>query len=205
MNATAHSNPGSNLLNNVDLIVRRIYVSSESVRQEKPPVAFSTKRDLERHRKTHVPNAERVPCPYCTGSVGGLDSLGRHIAGLHPEELTVAAANGDEDLVKNLIENGAEIDMTTWKGETLMALAAANGHLPIVAFLLEQEAHIELSSGASGLTPLHWAAQNGHEAVVRLLLDRGAGIEAGERDWGSPLGLAVEGRHDATVKLLVEK
>ncbi len=59
------------------------------------------------------------------------------------------------------------------------------------------------SSG--GMTPLQKAAQNGNLEVCRLLLEKGADVAARDDAGKTPLGYAIEGKHEAVALLLRER
>ena len=89
--------------------------------------------------------------------------------------LTRAAAHGQQEVVRLLLEAGAE---TEWRDaavfeRTALHLAAFNGYGEVVRILLEFGADME-AVDRYGLRPLHLAAQGGHTAVAQLLLDSGA-------------------------------
>jgi ankyrin repeat protein len=84
--------------------------------------------------------------------------------------LMMAALKGHYELVKQLVERGADVNKTGW---TPLHYAATNGHLAIMELLLEQHAYIDAES-PNGTTPLMMAAHYGTPAAVKLLLEAGA-------------------------------
>ena len=93
--------------------------------------------------------------------------------------LHYAAREGDNALIENLLENGADIEKAA--GNVGYArplhLAAINGHRSAVECLLDHGADIE-AKDEHGHTALRWAVWQGHVFVVECLLDRGADMEA---------------------------
>ncbi|XP_033748170.1 uncharacterized protein LOC117333139 isoform X2 [Pecten maximus] len=81
------------------------------------------------------------------------------------EALGKAAKNGDVDIVKMLLEKGADPN----KGGALM-YAAEEGHKHIVTLLIDKGADIKKWD------VLAYAARNGHKDVVSLLLDKGSDV-----------------------------
>ena len=84
--------------------------------------------------------------------------------------LMLAALRGHLELVKKLIDRGADVNKTGW---TPLHYAATNGHLEIINLLLEKHAYIDAES-PNGTTPLMMAAHYGSAAGVKLLLEAGA-------------------------------
>ncbi|KAM3549052.1 hypothetical protein MY1884_008914, partial [Beauveria asiatica] len=113
------------------------------------------------------------------------------------------AEEGQEAVVRLLLEKGAEIEAKDESGRTALGWAARQGHEAVVRLLLEKGAEIEAKE--SGRTALWWAARQGHEAVVRLLLEKGANCEAKDEYSQTALGLAANQGHEAVVRLLLEK
>jgi ankyrin repeat protein len=79
------------------------------------------------------------------------------------EELLIKAAKqGNLEVIKFLIENGANINIYD---DLAFRVAAKNGHFEIIKFLVEKGANIH----AVDDYPLRWAAKNGHTKVVNYL------------------------------------
>ena len=127
------------------------------------------------------------------------------ISSLRDTWLSRAAAEGQEVVVRLLLEKGAELESKDNYGRTPLSRAAENGHEAVVKLLLEKGAELESKDNDYGQTPLLWAAENGHEAVVKLLLQKGAELESKDNYGRTPLSWAARNGHEAVVKLLVEK
>ncbi len=84
--------------------------------------------------------------------------------------ILAAAERGQTDVVKTLLENGADFDDTGGpENETPLFGAAKNGHTDVVKVLLAEGADANKPSGINGFTPLYIAAQNGYIAIVQEL------------------------------------
>ena len=70
--------------------------------------------------------------------------------------LHISAANGTNDILRTLLENGANPNVKDVKGNTPLHLAACAGKVPIVTLLLHYGADIS-ATDFNGKTPLHLA------------------------------------------------
>ncbi|KAI9856806.1 MAG: hypothetical protein M1813_008743 [Trichoglossum hirsutum] len=119
------------------------------------------------------------------------------------QELTKAAWAGNETAMRQLLENGAEMETRDGDGRTALHLAARGGHDAVVRLLVGGGANLAARDGL-GWTALHEAAASGHETVVRLLAEKGADVRAVERGGRTALHEAAEGGHEVAARLLVE-
>lgn len=87
--------------------------------------------------------------------------------------IVMASALGNNEIVKVLIDNGADVNITIRGGETPLHHAAKEGHMDVVKTLLDRKADLN-AQDEKGERSLTLAAQNGHADVVRYLLQRGA-------------------------------
>lgn len=118
--------------------------------------------------------------------------------------LHMAVFFGHIDLVRLLLDAGADIDALSKNGQDLTPLhsALANPHHARVGLLLiEKGADITLAQ-SDGYTPLHYAAANGTDDVVIHLLAMNANRSAKTKDGKTPLDLARERKHLTTAKIL---
>ena len=86
--------------------------------------------------------------------------------------LMIACQLNEYDIVKYLIESGADVKLQADNGGTPIYAAAAYADLSIVAMLIAKGAEVNQMSG--GMTPLFIAAQRNKTETVIALLDAGA-------------------------------
>ena len=116
--------------------------------------------------------------------------------------LHIAAAMGQVDQVRELLDNGVRIDEAKDDGTTALHSAATMGHAEVVRLLVEEGAWVE-ATGNSGATPLMMAASMGHLGAVQALLDGGANPDTGH-NYGKSTALhfaAEVGRDDVVREL----
>jgi len=146
--------------------------------------------------------------------------------------LTLAARQGNIEVVKLLLASGARVDAPGEAGFTPLMEAVRTRHLAIVTLLLnqgakpdqrndfgdtallfiegkEQEAMLQtlLKAGAdidggTGWTPLMHAAYNGEENMVKLLLKKGAQVNIKRQNLLTPLECALVQGNDTIAALL---
>ena len=94
-----------------------------------------------------------------------------HHSGLHSyrdRALNLAAQNGHVEVVKLLLEAGAEIDAANLGGSTALHLAAVNGCTGVVRLLLAAGADQNLTD-QRGDRPMDFAIEQGHHEIAQLL------------------------------------
>lgn len=99
------------------------------------------------------------------------------------EELFGAASSGNIRLVKFILEQGIDPNITNHSYETALHVASAQGHRIIVELLLDHGGNVNVKDCFSK-SPLLLAASNGHLNVVKLLLQRGASLEEARDSYG---------------------
>lgn len=121
-----------------------------------------------------------------------------------------AAANGDLDLVRQLLASGADVRQFNNDGETALHLAAAAGHLLIVKELITHGAEVnspKIVSGTSiNYTPVAAAVSRGRVDVVKYLSEKGGTLYQVEGYLGyiNELNGAAAGGSLEMVRYLVE-
>ncbi|KAK7066471.1 hypothetical protein SK128_007029 [Halocaridina rubra] len=116
--------------------------------------------------------------------------------------LILAAANGHVELVRELLEQGAEPNATRHTGTGALFFAAQGGFLDIVNLLLDHGGKINQASKDGG-TALIVAAQCGHWDVVQELLRRGADPHSAMKDRATAVFVAAQNGHTSVVRTLL--
>lgn len=126
------------------------------------------------------------------------DAMGPNSGALH-----VAAAGGHLDIVKLLLDAGANPNRADQQSFYPLHLAASACAHEICSLLLAAKATVDVTTNKGG-TPLHVAAATGCSTVLQVLLKQGANLEAKDSYDATPLLVAAaEGEHKA-VQLLLE-
>jgi ankyrin repeat protein len=118
-------------------------------------------------------------------------------------DLLRAVDQGDLAKVKDLLENGADINAQSTQG-TPLSLASFNGQIEIVKFLIEKGADVDVKDNA-GWSPLIWASATNHAEIAKLLIDKGAQINEKNNQGQTPLMFASKWGYIEIVKLLIDK
>ena len=88
------------------------------------------------------------------------------------EFLTYAAATGDLNTVKALLEYGVSIDIRNREGKTGLHTAAVEGQNRVIEFLISKGANVN-AIDRYGDTPLEKAISAKHNEAAKLLADKG--------------------------------
>jgi ankyrin repeat protein len=118
---------------------------------------------------------------------------GADIHAINDRPLRSASKHGYLEIVKYLVENGANIHA---KDDEALTLASYNGRLNVVKYLIEKGANIHAKDDDA----LKWALQNAHLEVVKYLVEKGADIHS----YDDALKWALQNGHLDVVKYLVE-
>ena len=117
--------------------------------------------------------------------------------------LIYAAWNGSTEVVKTLIEIGANINIQNDNGDTALRLAARRGLTEIVKILVENGADMNIKDSRYGRTALIYAAREGRTEVVKLLIDNGANMNIKDSRYGRTALDMAEGRgHTEIINIL---
>jgi len=130
--------------------------------------------------------------------------------------LIAACSNGNEAIVKYLVQHGADVNQNS-KFSTPLVAACKNDNKDLVKYLIEQGANVnqkgwqdlvDLSMKTNavwdGNTSLIEACKNENEYIVKYLVEHGANINVVNNYGVSPLSFVCKNKNEALVKYLVE-
>jgi ankyrin repeat protein len=140
-----------------------------------------------------------------TGAVTalGLSALLHAAAG--GSSLVDAAMQGNHDVVKSMLKQGADVNTAQGDGMTALHWAAQKGDLELAQTLLYAGANVRATTRVGGYTPLLIASKSGNTSVVEALLGAGADPNGATTNGATPLMLAAQGGSAAAVNALLER
>lgn len=87
-----------------------------------------------------------------------------------------AALYGHTEIVKLLLDAGADKDGLSVSGRTPLHLAARDGYTDIVKLLLKAKANVYVND-KEGKTPLYYAVERKHSDIVKVFMDYGVDLQ----------------------------
>ena len=119
-----------------------------------------------------------------------------------------AANNGNTEIVKLLLKEGAYVDVVDNIGVTPLFWAVNNNNIETVKLLINEGANVNLVSKYDG-TPLYVAVNKRNIKMIELLINEGANVNIPNHLNMSPLHLAVQQaiiyNYTDIVKLLIKE
>ncbi|XP_069125262.1 ankyrin repeat and KH domain-containing protein 1-like isoform X1 [Argopecten irradians] len=116
--------------------------------------------------------------------------------------LTLACYKGHLEMVKFLLEAGADQEHKTDEMHTALMEASMDGHVEVARLLLDSGAQVNMPAD-SFESPLTLAACGGHVDLASLLIERGANLEEVNDEGYTPLMEAAREGHEEMVALLL--
>lgn len=163
--------------------------------------------NIDNNRNSIIPPLIHASIKGKYGNVLKLIEKGEDTNQRRPEDgataLMFAATYGHFDVVKLLMEHGADINKVTYDGNNALFFTVVAGHVEIIEHLIEFGAPVD--KGCRNVTPLEKASSLGNLKVVELLIKRGAVINRGFFDGSNALCLAKAFGHENVVKFLKSK
>jgi hypothetical protein len=115
--------------------------------------------------------------------------------------LHMAAAHGQTELCKLLIQEHANVNATNNYGSTAFHRAAEKGHTEVCKLLIQEHANVN-ATNSDGSTTLHMAANKGHTEVCKLLIQEHADVNATDNYGSTALHRAAANGHTETALIL---
>ncbi len=116
--------------------------------------------------------------------------------------LASAALNGNLEMVKLLVKEGAWINYLNGDIRNALWHGTSSGNISVVKHLLEKGAYVN-NSDIANTTPLMKAAINGDSEIVRLLIGFKANVNMKHKDGDTALMFAVANGHSDIAKILI--
>jgi ankyrin repeat protein len=118
--------------------------------------------------------------------------------------LTQAVENGHFDIVRLLIDKGADVTIRTDAANTLLMLAVLAKKPDIVELLLAQASDVNAQDDV-GDTALMLAASSGQNNVVEMLIKAGADLQLRNKEDLNAFQIANNSGHQETAEMIREK
>ncbi|KAK9835220.1 hypothetical protein WJX81_006603 [Elliptochloris bilobata] len=115
------------------------------------------------------------------------------------DSLHGAASSGNEAKMKELIKEGADVNVADGEGRTSLHFACGYGEVACATLLLDSGANINAVDDNRN-TPLHYSAGYGQAVCVELLLKRGARQELKNQDGKSAREVAELNQQEQAVQ-----
>jgi uncharacterized protein len=115
--------------------------------------------------------------------------------------LIISAYSNQPEIVKILLQHGADISIADAAGNTALMGGAFKGYIDIVKTLLQHGADVNQQNGQQA-TALTFAATFGQIEIATLLLEKGAVINVPDNRGKTPLDHAVIQENKAMIELL---
>lgn len=107
----------------------------------------------------------------------------------------------NEDMVRKVLDRGAQVELQDSDGDTALHRAAQSGNVKILELLLARGAKPDVKNKVGG-TPLMWAAVFGHQEAARTLLAKGADRSLKDNQGRTASDWAIENKRDEVAQLL---
>eukprot|EP00026_Physarum_polycephalum_P007585 Phypoly_transcript_07648.p1 GENE.Phypoly_transcript_07648~~Phypoly_transcript_07648.p1 ORF type:complete len:487 (+),score=88.56 Phypoly_transcript_07648:95-1555(+) len=119
--------------------------------------------------------------------------------------LSLAAKNGNLDIVRFLLKKGANARRYEGMSSPPLFNACRAGHVEVARKLLKYEADPEgATTIGNKTTPLIIAAKHGSVEITQMLIDHGANVNTARMDSVTPIFMAAQENHVEVLKMLIK-
>jgi cytohesin len=146
------------------------------------------------------PTPQGSPPPVTEPTTGPVDAEDDR----HRTALYHAAEAGGLDVVKSLLDKGADVNHIDFLGNSPLHVAIKEGHTAVAKLLLERGATAEQADNF-GTRPIHVAAHSGCAEVLAMLIERQAQLDPQTSLGYTPLAWAVVMEHVEAARTLLTK
>ena len=133
--------------------------------------------------------------------INAIGEYGMNIFTIDFTALMIAVENGYTEIVKSLLDKGADPNLIARNNCTALIVAAECGYTEIVELLLSKKAKPDLKD-KNNCTALIYAASYGHTKTVKILLNKGANVTLRNKDNSTALELA---KKDTIIYTLLQR
>ncbi|MBO4405220.1 MAG: ankyrin repeat domain-containing protein [Alphaproteobacteria bacterium] len=155
-------------------------ISSKDIEDEKDRtkiVNFLLENGADPNLKTYSSPLE-IAASYGREEI--VEILLKHKAKVTGDALISASVGGNVNIVKSLVENGADVDYKEKYGGFPLMSATQKGNFNVVKYLVEHGAKLNEQSKYAG-SPLMRAASSGYADIVKYLIEKGADVNAQDK------------------------
>ena len=118
--------------------------------------------------------------------------------------LMVAIGSDREEIARDLVEHGADVNARLGSGTTPLLLAAERRRPNVGLMLLRAKADWRVKN-ADGLSLVATAAASGNSGVLEALLERGAPTSETDKHGKTPFVISIERRHEDCARVLLDR
>ncbi|KAJ1468491.1 ankyrin repeat-containing domain protein [Baffinella frigidus] len=134
----------------------------------------------------------------------GFDINIKHFKDAQPLLHTAVQLPGRLEILKVLLQGGADGSMPDLCGRTAMICAVQKGNAAAVAVMIQYSVDVNARADKYGKTPLHHAVAMGNAGLTEMLLNAGADIEVKDNAGYRPLHHAAANGQENTTQILMD-
>jgi ankyrin repeat protein len=123
------------------------------------------------------------------------------IDGLNSLHLAIRSGSDNSDLVRVLVEAGADVNGRTNAEDTPLHYSSFMGYENSARALLDAGADKE-ARGQNFSTPMHFASREGKLGVLKLLIERNADLNSKDKDGDTPFQCSQINGHTKCIEVL---